>query len=293
MVEPKFCWSCGHAVQLGYSFCEACGAELTTAEQNHAPASNMNQTSLGSNNQDTAGFVTQSNVTTPSNPPVSSTQYPKGSLFDPQREFYVLHEKYWNWGSGDILDENGAVIGKMKRIFLSFRARIELQEADGTLVGQIHRKLAAIRPTYDLKDTQDLLIGRLRKAILNVIHPKIWFEDAFGNHILEARGSFMRYDFVVYDMSGKVVAEINMLNRWKEFFLGGSFLDFSDRYAIRILDKSVDRRFIIGFCLAIDNTMHDNAQVGLFAVGPFRIGAGHGHWHGGIGSRGPWHFRPF
>ncbi len=179
------------------------------------------------------------------------------------------------------------------RLFLSLRARIELKELDGTLSAQIHRKLMAIRPTYDLKDAQSIIIGRLRKAILNIIHPKIWLEDAMGNKVLEARGSFMRYDFVVYDMSGKVVAEINMLNRWKEFFLGGGLFDFSDRYGIRVIDKAVDRRLILGFCIAIDNSMHDRPGGGAFAVGPFRIGGGHGHWHGGIGHRGPWHFGPF
>ncbi len=292
MVEPKFCWSCGHPVQSGYSFCEACGAELAPAGQ--IPMSDVDsiQTPQPSGQQGSEGDGTPINVTPPMPLPLTK-QYAAGSLFDPKRELYVLHEKYWNWGSGDILDETGLIIGKMHRIFLSLRARIELKEVDGTLAAQIHRKLAAIRPTYDLKDAQDILIGRLRKAILNVIHPKIWLENAVGDKILEARGSFMRYDFIVYDMSGKAVAEINMMNRWKELFLGGSLFDFSDRYAIHIIDKSVDRRLILGFCLAIDNTMHDNAQAGVFAIGPFHIGGPHGHWSGGFGHRGPWHFGSF
>jgi len=274
MVEPKFCWSCGHPISSGCTYCEACGAEIISSGQKTAPVTNRNKVSPSIITQDSEGYVTPNNVAAPTLL-VPPNQYASGSLFDSQHEFYVLHEKYWNWGSGDILDEKGIVIGKMHRVFLSLRARIELKEVDGALSAQIHRKLVAIRSTYDLKDAQDVLIGRLRKAILNIIHPKIWLEDAMGNKILEARGSFMRYDFVVYDMSGKVIAEINMLNRWKEFFMGGSFLDFSDRYGIRVIDKSVDRRLILGFCIAIDNTMHDS---GGFAMGPFHIGGGHGHW---------------
>jgi uncharacterized protein YxjI len=292
MVEPKFCWSCGHPVQPGYGFCEACGAELIPLAGKSEPQGKVTGAPAQKMDQDNAGFVTPSNAVAPA-PTAPMNQYGTGSLFDMRRDLYVMHEKYWDWGSGDILDEKGTVIGKMHRVIFSLRARIELKELDGTISAQIHRKLAAIRPTYDLKDPQDIIIGRLRKAILNVIHPKIWLEDALGNKILEARGSFMRYDFVVYDMMGKVVAEINMLNRWKEFFLGGGLFDFTDRYGIRIIDKTVDRRVILGFCIAIDNSMHDRPHGNALAIGPFHIGGGHGHWGGASGHRGPWHFGPF
>jgi len=275
MVEPKFCWSCGHPVQPGYRFCEACGAELESIRDDPEQSPILEESNISSKN-------------VISKPPSNLDHIIPGSLFDPQREFYVLHEKYWNWGSGDILDEKGVIIGRMQRIFLSLRARIVLTEVNGTLAAQIHRKLIAIRPTYDLKDAQGVLIGRLRKALLHVIHPKIWLEDAMGNKILEARGSFLRYDFKIYDMYGKLVAEISMLDRWKEFFLGGSILDFSDRYAIHVLDKSVDRRLIIGFCLAIDNTMHDSPQGGFWGIGPFRVTTPHRHYPRTRGPQGPW-----
>ncbi|HMF34499.1 MAG TPA: hypothetical protein VKK79_23960, partial [Candidatus Lokiarchaeia archaeon] len=183
----------------------------------------------------------------------------------------------------------------MHRIFLSLRAKIELQEVTGEIGAEIHRKIVAVRPTYDLKDPAGNPIGRLRKALLNVIHPKIWLEDPAGNKILEARGSFMRYDFVIYNMDGKTVAEINMLTRWKEFFAGGTIFDFSELYAIRVLDKSVDRRLILGFCMAIDNVFHDQGGAGGMAVGPFIIGRGpfFGPRRGpGAGPRGPHHFHP-
>ena len=41
------------------------------------------------------------------------------SLLDPKRNYYVLKEKLWDWGSGDIYDEKGNTIGKMKRKLLS------------------------------------------------------------------------------------------------------------------------------------------------------------------------------
>src|SRR4030042_1004479 len=142
MVEPKFCWSCGHPITPGYKFCEACGADLIPSGQKTTPSANNTETSQSEIALDSEGYVTPSNVGAPESL-VPANQYTTGSLFDPQHEFYVLHEKYWNWGSGDILDEKGVVIGKMHRVFLSLRARIELKEVDGTLSAQIHQKIPA------------------------------------------------------------------------------------------------------------------------------------------------------
>jgi len=38
--------------------------------------------------------------------------------------------------------------------------------------------------------------------------------------------------------------------------LGGMF-DFSDTYAVQILDPEYDRRLLLGFVIAIDNSVHD------------------------------------
>ena len=38
------------------------------------------------------------------------------TLLDPSIDYYVLKEKQWNLGSGEIYDSNGDVIGKMERM---------------------------------------------------------------------------------------------------------------------------------------------------------------------------------
>ena len=53
------------------------------------------------------------------------------SLLNPDRNYYVIKEKLWDWGSGDIYDESGATIGRMKRKLLSLRAEITVDEPDG------------------------------------------------------------------------------------------------------------------------------------------------------------------
>ena len=180
-----------------------------------------------------------------------------GGLFDTNRTYYVLKEKYWDFGSGDILDEKNQVIGKMKRKIFSIRKKIELREIDGTVSASIHEKLISARGAQDLKDPEGNLIARIKKKLLTLFKPKLWLEDPEGNRWYEAEGKFMGFSFKVRDLStGQIVAEINKADRWRDIFLGGMF-DFKDTYALKILDNVTDRRILVGFVLSIDNIMHD------------------------------------
>ena len=225
MSNPKFCPGCGDPLNPGQKFCEKCGAKV---EEGAVP------TSTATVSSGVAG----------------------GSLFDPSRNYYILKEKYWDWGSGPILDEQGAEIGRMHRKLLSLRQKIEFHELDGTISAEIHKKIIAIKPTYDLKDDQDNLIARLSKTIFSVFRPKFYLEDANKTRIMVAQGKFMGFNFQVTDMSGKLLGTINKADKWRDIFLGGMF-DFKDTYALKIEDPNVDRRQLLGFVIAIDNTLHD------------------------------------
>jgi len=178
-------------------------------------------------------------------------------LFDINRNYYVLKEKYWDWGSGDILDENNQKIGRMHRIIFSIRKRVELQEVDGTLAATIHAKLISARGAQDLKNPDGVLIARIKKKILSFFRPVFYLEGPDGTQWYRAQGKFMGFSFKVYDVTtGEVVAEIEKADRWRDIFLGGMF-DFKDTYALKILDNKTDRRILLGFVLSIDNVLHD------------------------------------
>ncbi|MFX1259801.1 MAG: LURP-one-related family protein [Promethearchaeota archaeon] len=216
-------------------FCTSCGAKLPLIKRNI--------------------------IEKPINEATVSSQYanynrPEG-LFDINRYYYILKEKYWDWGSGDILDNTGKVIGKMKRKILSIRKKISLLELDGTVAATIHEKIFSARSAQDLKDPEGNLIARIKKKLLTLFKPKFFLEDRNGNRWYEAEGKFMGFSFKVRDIStGKIIAEIEKADRWKDFFLAGIF-DYKDTYALKILDKETDRRILVGFVLSIDNVMHD------------------------------------
>jgi len=226
MSDTLHCPQCGAIVKKGQKFCESCGTEI--------PQINATETK-------------QENT-------------PNIGLFDPSHMNYVLQEKYWDFGSGPIFDERGNQIGKMKRIIFSLRAKIELQEMNGHIAASIHRKIIAIKPSYDLKDENEVLIARFQKTLLSVFRPKFELKDPNGNIVFTAFGKFIGFDFEIYkgsdNLKQNLIAEIHKTDRWKDVFFGG-IIDFKDTYAIRVHDKSVDRRLLLGFVITIDNVLHD------------------------------------
>ncbi|MHA1333585.1 MAG: LURP-one-related/scramblase family protein [Candidatus Odinarchaeia archaeon] len=183
-----------------------------------------------------------------------------GGLLSGDREFYLLHEKIWDWGSGDIYDESGEVIGRMHRVLLALRADIELRDLDGSVVGKVRRKIISLRPTYDIFDGEMNLVGRVKKKILSVFRPALWCEDAEGEKVFKAQGNFMRWTFRIEDVEGNLVGEVKKADKWRDVFLGGVF-DYSDKYAIRVYGD-VFRLMLLGFVIAVDNIFHDKSLLG-------------------------------
>jgi len=231
---PMYCNICGAEIKdPDQKFCESCGNKLppkAISEQGSA----------------------QTTVT-----PTTTPQHRPGGLFDINRNYYILKEKYWDWGSGEILDENNQIIGRMKRVILSIRRRVELQEVDGTISATIHAKLVSARGAQDLKTPDGQLIARIKKKILSLFRPVFYLEAPDGTQWYRAQGELMEWSYKVYDIStGKTVAEIEKADKWRDIFLDG-ILDFKDTYALKILDNETDRRILLGFVLSIDNILHD------------------------------------
>ena len=243
------CPNCGDPTNEDQRFCEKCGSELQSIKSPSEKSDN--------------------NSVSPKPKPVPSEG---GTLFDLNRSYYLIHERAWDMGFGDIMDEEGKLIGRMNRVIFSIRRRVELQELDGTVVATIHSKIVSARGAQDLKTPEGELIARIKKKILTFFRSKFFLEDPMGNRWYEAEGDFFGWSFKIYDIStGKLVAEIEKADRWRDVFLGGIF-DFADKYALRVLDNETDRRILLGFVLSIDNVMHDTSGMGPMIGGPARRG---------------------
>jgi uncharacterized protein YxjI len=177
-------------------------------------------------------------------------------LLSPKLNYFVLKEKWWDWGSGDIFNQEGKAVGKMHRRMISMRAFTEVLNIDGSQAFTINKKLVSMRPSYMIKDSEGHLLARTNRKILTFFRPKLWLEDSNGQKLLEAKGNFLGKSFEVKNINGELKAKIGKSDFFGDLILGGLF-DFSDTYAIKILDSTYDKRLLLGFVLAVDNSVHD------------------------------------
>ncbi len=187
---------------------------------------------------------------------IETDEHIEVGLLSPKANYFVLKEKWWDWGGGDIYTETGTSIGKMHRKVISLRALTEITETNGTPVFTVNKKLVSIRASYMIKDAQGNTLGRTNKKIITFFRPKLWLEDENGNKLLEAQGNFLGRDFKIKDSKGNLKAKIGKSDFFKDMVFGGVF-DFSDTYAVQILDPEYDKRLLLGFVIAIDNSVHD------------------------------------
>jgi len=238
-----FCGNCGKEVKDPVKFCPHCGTPMTNSETTTTPPE----------------VPTQATTTPPAlkgkSHLFSTPAGSEGGLFAPHRTGYIVHENSWDWGSGDIYDENGRRIGRMDRKFLSLRAEINLTEPDGTVAAKIHKKLVTVKPIYEIKDASDNLVGKIEKALIS-LRPKLAVTDDTGNKLLEIKGNFRGWDFRITDVqTGNAVGTVKKLDRWKDVLFKSTF-DRSDKYALKI-QGDIDRQLVVGAVIAIDNMFHD------------------------------------
>jgi len=180
------------------------------------------------------------------------------TLLNPNNMYYLINEKVWKFGGGDIYNDQGQKLGRMHRVLLSLRADIELEDPDGSKIAKVRRKIVALRPQFDILDMKDNILGCTKQKLTALIHPEIWMEDNQGQRVYTAKGNFMRWDFDIYANDQKV-AEIKKADKWRDVFLKGVF-NLKDTYAIHITHPGVDRLGLLSFAIAIDNTFHDDSN---------------------------------
>jgi len=187
---------------------------------------------------------------------IETAEDAKLGLLQPTVNYFVIKEKWWDWGGGDIYNKEGIPIGKMHRKVISLRALTEVTETDRTLAFTVNRKLVSIRASYIIKDAHGNMLGRTNRKIFTLFRPQLWLEDEGGKKLLEAKGNFLGRDFKITNSEGNLKAKVGKSDFFKDLVFGGAF-DFSDTYAVQILDPDYDKRLLLGFVIAIDNSVHD------------------------------------
>ena len=177
-------------------------------------------------------------------------------LLDPSIEHYVLHEKAWKFGGGDIFDPQGEKIGIMKRKLISMRQEIQLMNSDESILCIINKKLMGVRPIYDVKTPDGELIGRGKKPLV-AFRGSIDMYDPDENMIYKAQGGITKWNFTITHPKdkNKVYAELKKGDKWRDVF--APMFNFKDRYVIHVVDPNAPRLMLLAYAIIIDNVYHD------------------------------------
>ena len=201
-----YCTNCGAKIAEYYKYCQKCGKPVLEKEVTSKPMVGKEVNIKKRKEKKVSKFLI-------------SVDYPPGSLFDINRTLYVFKDNLWDLGSSNILDEEGKVIGRIRREILNIRRKVEIEELDGTVPAILHSKIVAARQIQDLKDSQGKLIARIRKKLLSFFQPSFFFDDPYGNRWYEAQGEFLGGSFSIIDfMTGKKVATIEKTDKSRENF---------------------------------------------------------------------------
>lgn len=178
------------------------------------------------------------------------------SLLDPTIEHYVLHEKVWKFGGGEIYNPQGEKVGVMKRKLISMRAEIKLMNPDESEICIINKKLVSARPIYDVKTPDGELIGRGKRPMI-ALRGSIDMYDSEDKMIYKAQGGVTKWNFVITDVHDKkrVYAQIKKADKWRDVFAPA--FNFKDRYVVHIVDQNAPRLMLLAYAIIIDNVYHD------------------------------------
>jgi len=177
------------------------------------------------------------------------------SLLDPSTTYYVMSEKTWKRGSGDILDQAGVKIGSTKCTLLPMRTRIELRSPDDAILCTIDMKTVDSRPIYDVKDSNGNLIGRAKRAIL-ALRDSICMYGPNDSELYWAVGDLTKRNFTITDSKNqdRVYATIAKRDRWQGIILPN--LGLGNDYVIHIEDPEANRLIVLAYAVIIDNAYH-------------------------------------
>ena len=181
-------------------------------------------------------------------------------LLDTSIEFYIFRLKRSSL-SCEIFDEKRNRIGYIDTPI--FKRTIKVLDGDGTSIIALMKKSlyegTGLSEVHwgNLLDSDERLVGHMKwdSPLLNPRKLNVWLEDTKGERLFDVEVEFpikktqLTYTAMVRDSKEKPVAEVDSAKKWVELKASGDFSRNTN--AIHVLDKSVNRLFLLPLLLSI------------------------------------------
>ena len=178
----------------------------------------------------------------------TDTEFNEVALLDSNIEFYFFEMKRSSL-SGEILDKDGRRLGYIETPI--FKRTIKILDGDGTsnivlLKKRLLKGTGLSRVHWgDLLDSDKKKTGHIKfdNPVVNLRNLNVWLEDLQGKKLLDVEAELplrverLTYKAMIRDSEGNLVADIEEAR--------------SNTVVIRVLDKNVDRRFLLPLVLSV------------------------------------------
>jgi len=171
-------------------------------------------------------------------------------------KFAILKKQFENFGSEDILNEFGQIIGKIIIPFYNPNKNLTIQDLIIDKAILIKGKKSLFYKRQDLRDKTNKIIGKIKKKKSLIPISKIYIKNSYGNIDYTAVGDFRSWNYEIINISDdKLIARVKRMNE-KSSITQKLHLNYNNYYFIEFLNQAIENITIIGFVISINNLIY-------------------------------------
>ncbi len=166
--------------------------------------------------------------------------------------FAILKKQFENFGSEDIINELGQIIGKIFIPFFNPNKKLKIQDLINNKIIVIEDKKSSFYKRQYLKDKTNNIIGKIKKKKSLFPISKIYIENSFGNTDYTAVGDFRHWNYEIINISDdELIARVKKVNG-KNSLTRKLHLNSFNYYSIEFVNQTIEKITIIGFVISIN-----------------------------------------
>jgi len=167
--------------------------------------------------------------------------------------YVILKKQLEEFGTQDIINEFGQVVGKLKLDFLRLNKILEIPNTQDNKSITIESKKSLFSKIQLLKDKTDSIIGKIIKRRFFSSASKIYLKDKNGKKQYITIGDFDNRNYKIINASdSKLIAKVNSFTE-KNPLVQNLHINSRNYYYIEFIKPKNEKFIIIGFIISINN----------------------------------------
>ena len=166
--------------------------------------------------------------------------------------YVILKKQMEEFGSQDILNEFGQVIGKLTLDFLRLNKILEIPDSRKNKLIKIESSKSFFSKFQLLKDNTNTL-GKIKKRRFLSSNSKIYLKDKNGKKQYITKGDFKTRNYKIFNASNnKLLAKVTSFND-SDLVTRNLHINLENHYFIELFKTKDEKFMIISFVISVNN----------------------------------------